>query len=85
MTNNNRGSYTVPDAEDLNMDNTMNTIDSYFEYRIPIQKYMQVGSHPFITDVRINNNVELANGDRTTSRWLQFKIPVVPELSLIHI
>ena len=57
----------------------MNTIDSYFEYRIPIQKNMQVGSHPFITDVRVNNNVELANGDRTTSRWLQFKIPVVPE------
>jgi cell surface protein SprA len=79
VTDNNRGSYTVPDAEDLNKDNTMNTIDSYFEYRIPIQKNMQVGSHPFITDVRVNNNVELANGDRTTSRWLQFKIPVVPE------
>ena len=57
----------------------MNTIDSYFEYRIPIQKNMHVGSHPFLTDVRVNNNVELANGDRTTSRWLQFKVPVVPE------
>ena len=79
VTDNNRGSYTVPDAEDLNKDNTMNTIDSYFEYRIPIQKNMQVGSHPFIADVRVNNNVELANGERTTSRWLQFKIPVVPE------
>ena len=87
VTDNNRGSYTVPDVEDLNKDNTMNTIDSYFEYRIPIQKNMKVGSHPFIADVRVNNNVELANGDRTTSRWLQFKIPIVPEyyLSLIHI
>ena len=70
VTDNNRGSYTEPDAEDLNKDNTMNTIDSYFEYRIPIQKNMQVGSHPFITDVRVNNNVELSNGYRTTSRWL---------------
>ena len=42
VTDNNRGSYTVPDAEDLNKDNTMNTIDSYFEYRIPIHKNMQV-------------------------------------------
>ena len=79
VSNNNRGSYTVPDAEDLNKDNTMNTIDSYFEYRIPIHKKMEAGSHPFIADVRINNNVELANGEKTTSRWLQFKIPVIPE------
>ena len=79
VTDNNRGSYTVPDAEDLNRDNTMNTIDSYFEYRVPIQKNMSVGSHPFIADVRLNNNVELANGEKTTSRWLQFKIPVRPE------
>ena len=47
-----RGSYTTPDVEDLNQDNTMNTIDRYFQYRIPIQKNMQVGSHPFLVDVR---------------------------------
>ena len=28
--NNERGSTTVPDTEDVNKDNTMNTIDSYF-------------------------------------------------------
>ena len=79
VTENNRGSYTRPDSEDLNVDNTMNTIDSYFEYRIPIQKNMQVGTHPFLADIRENNNVQLPNGTTTTSRWLQFKIPVLPE------
>ena len=33
-----RGSTAEPDAEDVNRDQTMNTIDSYFEYRIPIQR-----------------------------------------------
>lgn len=79
VTQNNRGSYTRPDSEDLNLDNTMNTIDSYFEYRVPIQKNMDVGTHPFLSDVRINTNVQLSNGTTTTSRWLQFKIPVLPE------
>ena len=74
-----RGSYTIPDAEDLNQDNTMNTIDRYFQYRIPIQKNMQVGSHPFLVDVREKDNIQLPNGQVTSSRWLQFRVPVVPE------
>jgi len=74
-----RGSYTIPDAEDLNQDNTMNTIDRYFQYRIPIGKNMQVGVHPFLFDVRETNNIELPNGQVATARWLQFRIPVVPD------
>ena len=54
----------------------MNTIDSYFEYRIPIFKGMQVGNHPFITDVRENIEVNAPNGDQYTTRWIQFKIPI---------
>ena len=54
----------------------MNTIDSYFEYRVPISKSMGVGNHPFITDVRKNVKVIAPNGDEITTRWIQFKIPV---------
>ena len=36
-------------------------------------------NNPFISDVRENNNVQLANGSTTSSRWLQFKIPIFPE------
>ena len=34
-----RGSTNFPDTEDLNNDNTMNRINSYFEYRIPLTKH----------------------------------------------
>ena len=71
-----RGNTTEPDTEDINRDQSMNTIDSYFEYRVPIFKTMQVGNHPFITDVRENINVNAPNGDQYNTRWIQFKIPI---------
>ena len=74
--NTGRGSTTVPDREDVNNDNTMNTIDSYFEYIIPITKNMGVGNHPFISDVRNDVKVDLPNGQTIITSWIQFKIPV---------
>jgi len=71
-----RGNTTEPDTEDVNRDQSMNTIDSYFEYRVPIFKTMQVGNHPFITDVREDIKVNAPNGDEYTTRWIQFKIPI---------
>ena len=78
-TSNQRGSTNLPDVEDVNNDNTMNRINSYFEYRIPIRRYNTKQNNPFISDVRENTNVQLANGSTTSSRWLQFKIPIFPE------
>lgn len=72
----NRGSTAEPDTEDINRDQTMNTINSYFEYRVPISKDMTVGNHPFITDVRENVTIDLPNGQQLTSRWIQFKVPI---------
>ena len=74
ITDPNRGSSTVPDVEDINRDNTMNTINAYYEYSINIQPNMNVGQN-YITDVK-NTQVTLANGEVTDARWLQFKIPV---------
>ena len=74
--NSGRGSTTIPDNEDVNQDNTMNTIDSYFEYSIPIRKNMTVENHPFISDVRNEVKVDLPNGESITTRWIQFKIPI---------
>lgn len=76
FSNTDRGSNTEPDTEDINRDQSMNTIDSYFEYRVPITRDMTVGNHPFITDVRENVKVEVPNGDEITTRWIQFKVPV---------
>ena len=33
-------------------------------------------NHPFVSDIRENSNVKLANGNITQSRWIQFKIPI---------
>ena len=79
FSNSERGNTTLPDSEDINQDQSMNTIDSYFEYRIPISRSMTVGNHPFISDVRENVKVDLPNGDVLTTRWIQFKVPVKKE------
>jgi len=76
VSDTNRGSTTIPDTEDINRDNTMNTIDSYFEYRIPIQRNMTPDNHPFVSDVREDVTVDLPNGETIKSRWIQFKIPI---------
>ena len=70
----NRGSSTVPDAEDINRDNTMNTINAYYEYSVEMKPNMTVGQN-YITDIR-NTQVTLPNGDVSDARWIQFKIPV---------
>jgi cell surface protein SprA len=70
----NRGASTVPDVEDINRDNTMNTINAYYEYSIDMKPDMTVGQN-FISDIR-NTQVKLANGNSTEARWIQFKIPV---------
>lgn len=75
VTDTNRGSTTLPDVEDINRDNTMNTVDAYFEYKIDIQPNMVVGQN-FITDVRETVISDLPNGTSTSARWYQFKIPV---------
>ncbi len=70
----NRGASTVPDVEDINRDNTMNTINAYYEYSIDMNKDMAVGSN-YITDVRETVQT-LPDGTTTNARWIQFKIPV---------
>ncbi len=70
----NRGSSTIPDVEDINRDNTMNTINAYYEYSIDMKPNMQVGAN-YITDVRETTKT-LPDGTTTAARWIQFKIPV---------
>lgn len=77
--NTNRGASTLPDVEDINRDNTMNTINAYFEYEVPIRPNMNVGDGdaPFLVDVKETPAANLPNGTNpTNARWLQFKIPV---------
>ncbi len=82
----NRAAYAQPDIEDVNRDNTMNTIDSYFQYELEItpQNLPDTGlgnidpNNPigeFLNDFKLKERV-LENGDIETVRWYQFRVPV---------
>ena len=75
---NNRGATNFPDTEDVNNDNTMNRINSYFEYRIPLTKNMNSENSPFIVDSR-TTEIKLPNGNTSKSKWLLFKVPIFKE------
>ena len=75
---NKRGATNFPDTEDVNNDNTMNRINSYFEYRIPLTKNMNSENSPFIVDSRISE-IKLPNGNTSKSKWLLFKVPIFKE------
>nr|WP_233194483.1 cell surface protein SprA [Aquimarina sp. I32.4] len=77
VSNTDRGNTTFPTAEDVNRDNTMNTINSYFEYEIPVFKGMGVGNDGgtgYISDVR-DIPIEVS-GQEIRTKWVRFKIPI---------
>ncbi|WP_442902381.1 T9SS outer membrane translocon Sov/SprA [Flavobacterium sp.] len=82
VSDNNRGSTTLPDVEDINRDNTMNTVNAYYEYQVDINSTMDVGTTNFVTD-KVEQDVQLPNGLTTRVRWLQFKIPVTQPTNTI--
>ncbi|MBP1838364.1 cell surface protein SprA [Formosa algae] len=88
FTDTNRGSTTLPDVEDINRDNTMNTINSYYEYELELtpqnlpDNASDVGNIPdsnplseYIKDIKVESRT-LPNGQSTNVRWYQFRIPV---------
>ncbi|GGW59503.1 cell surface protein SprA [Winogradskyella epiphytica] len=78
FTDTNRGSTTQPDVEDINRDNTMNTIDSYFEYEIDIKPSALNMANPQINDIK-ERTVTLPNGNQRDVKWYQFRIPINEE------
>jgi len=64
----------LPDAEDLNQDNTLNESESYFQYEIPFvrssanPREFDVEATPFITD-----KLEVAGNGRI---WYRFRVPL---------
>ncbi|MBT8244985.1 MAG: cell surface protein SprA [Winogradskyella sp.] len=71
----NRGNTTQPDVEDINRDNTMNTIDSYFEYEVDITPNTLNANNPRINDVKVAS-VTLPNGSTRDVTWYQFRLPI---------
>ena len=75
VTNTDRGSTTLPDVEDVDRDLTMNTVNSYYEYRIPIRPNTTIDDQ-YVTDIREGQTPTLPNGGQLNRRWIQYKIPL---------
>jgi len=74
VSDTNRGSTTLPDVEDLNRDNTMNTIDSYYQYEIDIAPGMNLASN-FVKEIKPFQRT-MPNGNIKSGRWIQFRVPL---------
>ncbi|MDR2221982.1 MAG: cell surface protein SprA [Flavobacteriaceae bacterium] len=72
--NGTRGGNNLPDSEDLDGDNTMNTINAYLEYKVQIKPDAKVGEN-YITDIR-STTVKLPDGSVGPVRWIQYKVPI---------
>ncbi len=75
VTNTNRGSTTLPDVEDIDRDLTMNTVNSYYEYRIQIKPNTTINDE-YVTDIREGLTPTLPNGTQLNRRWIQYKVPL---------
>ncbi len=88
FSNTQRASNTQPDVEDINRDNTMNTIDSYFEYELDLTRQNLPQSQADFDNLPDGNPLKqflrdykdqprtLPNGESRNVRWYQFRIPV---------
>ncbi|WP_457616301.1 T9SS outer membrane translocon Sov/SprA [Lutibacter sp.] len=66
---------TYPDVEDINKDQTMNAVESYYQYKVSLNKSDLVVGQNHIVDEKIVT-VELEDGSQKDFRWLQFRIQV---------
>ena len=68
-------STTYPDVEDINKDQTMNTVESYYEYKISMNRNNLVVGKNYIVDKK-TTDVTLENGEKQTATWYQFRVPI---------
>ncbi len=68
-------STNYPDVEDINRDQTMNTVESYFEYKISMNRNDLVVGKNFIVDKKVTD-APLENGGKLKTTWYQFRVPI---------
>jgi cell surface protein SprA len=66
---------SLPDIEDINRDNTLSEGESYFVYRVDLDRNsLQVGRNNIVD--KVIDNVTYENGEKADVTWYQFRIPV---------
>jgi len=66
---------TYPDTEDINRDQTMSTVESYFEYKISLNKADLKKGIGYVVDEK-TTSVTLKDGTPQETTWYQFRVPV---------
>jgi len=67
---------TLPNVEDINRDNTLSEAENYYQYIVELDPaHMNIGEN-YIVDIQEAQNIQLANGESTTCKWYQFRIPI---------
>lgn len=65
-----------PDVEDVDRDQTMNTLDAYWQYKVDLsQNNLSKTTNPHIVDER-TTTVRLENGTDRQFKWYLFRIPI---------
>ena len=65
----------LPDAEDINRDNSMNEVDEYFQYKISTRPQDMVVGRNFIVEEQVSR-VILKNGNQVDAKWYKIRIPI---------
>ena len=66
---------TIPDAEDINKDQTMNTIDAYWQYKISLNEAdLEVGKNNIVDEKKVLRKTP--DGNDIEVKWFQFRIPI---------
>ena len=66
---------TYPDTEDIDKDQTMNSVESYYQYKVSMNKNdLTVGKNHIVDEKTVS--VTLEDGSVKQFRWLQFRIQV---------
>ena len=65
----------TPDVEDINLDNTLNEYEKYYQYKVILRPDMMEVGRQNITEKKIRK-VTLRNGETQDVAWYQFKIPL---------
>ncbi|RXP64672.1 cell surface protein SprA [Lutibacter sp. HS1-25] len=72
-----------PDAEDIDKDQTMNSVESYYQYKISLnQNDFVVGRNRIVDEKKVK--VTLDDGSEREFTWYQFRIPVAAPDEVIN-
>ncbi|MDH3321633.1 MAG: cell surface protein SprA, partial [Flavobacteriaceae bacterium] len=66
---------SYPDVEDINKDQTMSAVESYYQYKVSLNRQDLVVGRNNIVDTRVTT-VNLPNNTTKTTTWYQFRIPI---------